>query len=102
MARLVLAMPLSALGLFPRLSWAQDQSAFFYQDRRDPVDIRADNLSVSDQNQTATFSGHVVVTQGAARMQCARFVVHFHYEGPDGHGVIDRFECKPNYVRLDD
>ena len=92
----------AALGLFPRLAWAQDQSAFVYRDRQDPVRIRSDRLSVSDRNQAATFSGHVVVTQGAARMQCARLVVHYHYERPGGHGVMDRFECKPDYVRLVD
>src|SRR5262249_58899040 len=65
-----------------------------YRDRPDPLRIWADSLSVSERNRTAIFSGHVVVTQGAARMQCARLVVHFHYKGSDRRGVIDRFECK--------
>jgi hypothetical protein len=103
MTRLVLAMSLAAaLGLFSRLAWAQDQNAFFYQDSREPVNIQADSLSVSDRNKTATFSGHVVVTQGAVRMQCARVVVHYHSEGPDRRDVIDRFECKPDYLHLVD
>jgi lipopolysaccharide export system protein LptA len=92
----------AALGLFSRVSWAQDQSAFFYQDSREPVNIQADSLSVSRRSETATYSGHVVVTQGAVRMQCARVVVHYHSEGPDRHGVVDRFECKPDYLHLVD
>jgi lipopolysaccharide export system protein LptA len=59
--------------------------------------IWADSLSVSEKNRTATFSGHVVVTRGDARLQCASVVVHH-----NGHGVIDRFECKPDRVRLAD
>jgi len=93
----------AALGLFPRPSWAQDQSAFFHQDRWDPVKIlRADNLSVNTRYQTATFSGHVLVARGAARLQCASLVVHYRYVGPDRRDVIDRFECKPDYLRLAD
>jgi lipopolysaccharide export system protein LptA len=102
LARLVLAMSLAAaLGLFPRLSWAQDPSTFYFPDSRDPVSIYADSLSVSDRNKTATF-GNAVVTQGAVRMRCASLVVHYHSEGPDRRGVIDRFECKPHYLRLAD
>ncbi len=66
------------------------------------MNIQADSLSVSRRSETATFSGHVVVTQGAVRMQCARVVVHYHSEGPGRHGVVDRFECKPDYLRLVD
>ena len=91
-----------ALGLFSRLSWAQDRSAVFYQDARTPVTIHADRLSVSDRNKTATFSGNTIVTQGAARIRCARAVVHYHFDGPDHRGVVDRFECKQDYLRLAD
>ena len=102
LARLVLAMSVAAaLGLFPRLSWSQDASAFYFPDSRNPVTIYADSLSVSHRNKTATFS-NAVVTQGDVRMRCASLVVHYHSEGPDRRGVIDRFECKPHYLRLAD
>jgi lipopolysaccharide export system protein LptA len=94
-----------ALGPFSRLSWAQDRSTDFYQDPRTPVTIHADSLSVSARNKTATFSGNTVVTQGAARVRCARVVVHYHFDGADHHGVVDRFECKQgkqDYLRLAD
>lgn len=101
MPRLFLAMSLAvALGLFSRPSWAQDRSAVFSQDSRTPISIQADSLSVSDQNKTATFSGHAVVTQGAVRMQCALVVVHYRSAGPDRHGVLDRFECEQDDLHL--
>lgn len=101
--RLALAMFLAvALGLFSRLSWAQDRGAVFYQDPRTPVTIHADSLSVSDRNKTTTFSGNIVVTQGAARIRCARVVVHYHFDGADHHGVVDRFACKQDYLHLVD
>jgi lipopolysaccharide export system protein LptA len=101
--RLVLAMSLAvALGLFSRLSWAQDRSTVFYQVPRIPVTIHADRLSVNDRNKTATFSGNTLVTQGAARIRCARAVVHYHVDGPDHHRVDDRIECKQDYLHLAD
>lgn len=100
MPRLFLAIALAAaFGLFSRPSWAQDRSIFF-QDPQTPATISADRLSVSNRNQTATFSGHVVVTQGAARMRCASLVVHYQSDGPDHHSMIDRFECKQDYLHL--
>jgi lipopolysaccharide assembly outer membrane protein LptD (OstA) len=103
LARLVLAICLAAaLGLFSRLSWAQDRSTVFYQDPRTPVTIHADRLSVSDRGKTAIFSGNAVVTQGAARMRCARVVVHYHSEGSGRPGVVDRFECQQDYLHLVD
>jgi hypothetical protein len=103
LGRLILAMSLAAaLGLFSRLSWAQDRSTVFYQDPRTPVTIHADRLSVSDRDKTAIFSGDAVVTQGAVRIRCARVVVHYHSEGPGRHGVVDRFECKQDYLHLVD
>jgi lipopolysaccharide export system protein LptA len=99
LARLVLALSLTiAFALFSRLSWAQDRSTLYFPDSWEQVDIHADSLSVSDRNQTATFSGHVVVMRGALRTECARLLVHYHSEGTR-HGVIDRFECKPDYMR---
>lgn len=101
--RLVLAMSLAvAPGLFSRLAWAQGRSAVSYQDQRTPVTIQADSLSVSDRNKTATFSGNAVVVQGAARIRCAKVVVHYHSDGPDHHGVVDRLECKQDYLHLVD
>jgi len=29
-------------------------------------------------------------------------VVHYHFDGPDHHGVVDRFECKQDYLHLVD
>jgi hypothetical protein len=102
-ARVVLPISLAAaFGLFPRLSCAQDQSFVFYQDPATPVTIQSDRLSASNRNRTATFSGNVVVTQGAVRKRCAMAVVHYHSEGLGRRGVIDRFECKQDYVHLVD
>jgi lipopolysaccharide assembly outer membrane protein LptD (OstA) len=102
-ARVVLPISLAAgFGLFAHLSFAQDQNFVFYQDPATPVTIQADRLSVSNHNRTATFSGNVVVTRGAVRMECARAVVHYHSERSGRRGVIDRFECKQDYLHLVD
>lgn len=99
MARLVLAIALAAaFALFPRLSWAQDQSRVFYQDLRMPVAIWADRVSVSHRDKTATFSGNVVVTQGADRIRCARALLHYRSAGSGRHDVAGRLECKQDYL----
>jgi lipopolysaccharide export system protein LptA len=100
LARLVLAISLAAaLGLFSRLSWAQDRSTVYQLDPWQPLTVDARSLSVNDRNYTATFSGDVVVTQGAVRMRCASVVIHWE---PDRHNLIDRLECDPNYLHLID
>jgi len=67
-----------------------------------PVTIYADCLSVSNWNKAAIFSGNVAVTQGAVRIRCARVVVHYRSEGPGRHDMVDRFECKQDYLHLVD
>ncbi len=96
MARLVLAVSLvAALAPFSARSWAQDRSSAFYPDPQKLLTIDADRLSVNDRNKTATFSGHVVMTQGTVRKRCASVVIHYH------DNDIDRVECDaPDYFHL--
>jgi lipopolysaccharide export system protein LptA len=102
MTRLVLAMSLvAALGLFSRLSWAQDRSTVYDPHQGGPLAIDARSVSVNDRDQTATFSD-VVVTQGTVRMRCATLVIHYYSGGPGDRGGIDRIECVSDYVHLID
>jgi hypothetical protein len=101
MTRLVLAMSLAAaLGLFPRLSWAQDRSTPYHPDQR-KLAIDARSVSVNDRDQTATFSD-AVVTNGIDHWRCASLVVHYYSGGPGHRGGIDRIECVSDYVHLID
>ena len=100
MARLVLAVTLAAaFGLFSRPSWAQEQNSLFFRDPGFPLRIWSDQLTVNDKNRIAIFSGHAVVTQGPARMDCASVVVHYSKRA-SGRDGIDRLECK--HLRMAD
>lgn len=102
MTRFVLAMSLvAALGLFPRLSWAQDRSAPHDPDQRKLLIIDARSVSVNDRDQTATFSD-AVVTNGIDHRRCASLVIHYYSGRPGNRGGIDRIECVSDYVRLID
>ena len=73
----------------------------YVPDPHTPIAIDANTLAVNSQNQTATFSGHVVVVvDGAFRMRCIRLVVHYRNGGRQP--AIDRIDCEPDYVHLID
>lgn len=46
-----------------------------------PISIDADKLVYDDKAQTATYSGNVVVVQGASKLTCSVLVVHFEKAG---------------------
>lgn len=75
---------------------AQQPGTGYYPDAQDLLRIDARNLSVDDIEHTATFSGKVVLSKGAAHVQCSRLVLHYHA------GVIDGVECEPDYFHLID
>ena len=102
MIRSVLEMSLvAALGLFPRLSWAQDRSTSYYPDQQELLTIDARSVSVNDRDQTATFSD-AVVTKGLDHGRCASLVIHYYSGGTGNRGGIDRIECVSDYVHLID
>jgi lipopolysaccharide export system protein LptA len=60
----------------------------------DSVAINADSLAVDDADKTATFTGHVVIADGATRMTCSRAVIW--YRGTTAHdSSIDSIACEP-------
>ena len=64
----LLATPLHAQGLaFGGLA----------QDASKPVEITADSLAVDQATGVATFTGHVVIGQGALRLSAGKVVVHY-------------------------
>ena len=71
-ARLAAAMALCCL---PALTGAQGAPVAFGQvqnDRSLPVEITSDNLSVNQADNTALFTGSVVIAQGAMRLSASR------------------------------
>lgn len=62
-----------------------DAFAGFGSNEREPIQIEAKELQVQDKNQSAVFSGDVVVTQGDAVLKTQRLVVR--YDGSATGGV---------------
>jgi len=65
----------AALCCFPALAGAQGAPVAFGQvqsDRTLPVEVTADNLSVNQADNTALFTGSVVIAQGAMRLSAPR------------------------------
>ncbi|MBX3496855.1 MAG: lipopolysaccharide transport periplasmic protein LptA [Parvibaculum sp.] len=59
----------------------------FSNDPKQPIEIEADALEVEDAKQSATFSGNVLVTQGALRMRADRLIVHYASRRAGGSGI---------------
>lgn len=55
-----------------------------------PVEISADSLSVDQTDASATFSGNVVIVQGAMRLAAAEVRVEY---GKDGQNRIERLHA---------
>ena len=60
----------------------------------EPVNVEADNLEVRDQEQSAVFSGNVVLTQGGSTVKAKKLTIFYFAKGdspkaqkPDGGGV---------------
>lgn len=85
--RLMLAATLVA---FPFVASAQ-QVAFgsMQQDTSAPVEVTADQLSVSQSDGTATYSGDVVIVQGDMRLAAPQVLVVYSEQA----GRIDRLEA---------
>jgi lipopolysaccharide export system protein LptA len=62
-----------------------DAFAGFGSNDREPIQIEAKELQVQDKNQSAVFSGDVVVTQGNAVLKTQRLLVR--YDGTATGGV---------------
>jgi lipopolysaccharide export system protein LptA len=90
-----------ALALSAAVACAQQPAvAVIYPDLQHPVAIDADNLSVSDADGIAIFSGHVVMTQRGVRMQCSRVLFRYRRPGSHDRNVVGRLECEPPIVHL--
>ncbi len=68
------------LGLVPQSLAAQDTNIAFAGLKTDvtqPVQVSADQLSVSQSDGTAIFTGNVVITQGDMRLQAASVTIRY-------------------------
>lgn len=85
---LVLAL---GLALIP-LGVAAQQLAFggIRADTTAPVEVTADSLSVNQADGSATFSGNVVIGQGAMRLSAATVRVEY---GAEGQNRIERLHA---------
>lgn len=86
-AALVAVLPLAGL--------AQQTGVAFgglRQDTSQPVEVKADALSVDQADGTAVFTGNVVVAQGEMRLSAGEVRVHYG-TGEDGGNRIDRLEA---------
>lgn len=62
----------------PAMGWAQGAQIAFgntQQDADAPVEVTADNLSVNQNDNTAVFTGNVLIGQGAMRLSAPRVLV---------------------------
>lgn len=85
-------MLICALGLAPTAAAAQGASVAFgglKQDTTLPVEIEADQLTVNQADGTATFTGNVLVGQGAMRLAAGTVRVEYATEG----GAIRRLHA---------
>lgn len=76
-----------ALALLPVVAWAQAGQVAFGKtqaDRNLPVEVTSDNLSVNQADNTATFTGNVVIGQGEMRLAAPRVLVVYL---PDRTGI---------------
>lgn len=76
-----------ALVLLPVVALAQGAKVAFggtQQDRNLPVEVTSDNLSVNQADNTATFTGNVVIGQGEMRLAAPRVLVIYL---PDQSGI---------------
>ncbi|MAA99345.1 MAG: lipopolysaccharide transport periplasmic protein LptA [Stappia sp.] len=81
-----LALALVVTGGLPAAAQTfSDAFAGFGSNEREPIQIEAKELQVQDKNQSAVFSGDVVVTQGDAVLKTQRLVVR--YDGSAAGGV---------------
>jgi lipopolysaccharide export system protein LptA len=80
------ALVMLAAGSLPAAAQTfSDAFAGFGSNEREPIQIEAKELQVQDKNQSAVFSGDVVVTQGDAVLKTQRLVVR--YDGSAAGGV---------------
>ncbi|MGR3547369.1 MAG: lipopolysaccharide transport periplasmic protein LptA [Roseovarius sp.] len=76
-----------ALAVLPVGAWAQAGQVAFGKtqaDRNLPVEVTSDNLSVNQADNTATFTGNVVIGQGEMRLAAPRVLVVYL---PDRSGI---------------
>lgn len=73
--RLAMTALLVALLVSPGISMAERN------DRKQPVNIEADRVTVDDRNKTHTFEGNVILTQGSLSIHGERVIV---IQGADG------------------
>jgi lipopolysaccharide export system protein LptA len=83
----------AVLVLIPAFASAQ-QATVWYPNRNDPIQITANDVSVSDARHVAIFSGDVVVVQGETRLACSKAVARYHDMRSGNAGALDRIECE--------
>ncbi len=90
---LVLTLSAPTLWAVPTASQAQGTAVALGGIRQDsslPVEIAADQLSVDQSDGTATFSGNVVIVQGALKLSAANVRVEYLAGHSGTTGQIDR------------
>lgn len=73
--RLVLLLGLMCLPLMAQAQGAQVAFGNTRQDADAPVEVTADNLSVNQNDNTAVFTGNVLIGQGEMRLSAPRVLV---------------------------
>lgn len=86
---------LALLAAIPSAAWAEPGVKIWHPSAgTERVAIDADSIAVNDADKTATFTGHVVIAEGATRLTCSRAVVH--YRGTTAtNSSIDGIACEP-------
>jgi len=79
----------------PSAAWAEQGVRVWHPSvATDSVAAKADSLAVDDADKTATFTGHVVIVDGATRLTCSRAVLW--YRGRTAKSSsIDSIACEP-------
>ena len=86
---------LALLAVIPSAAWTEPGVKIWHPTPgTDRVAIDADNLAVDDAGKTATFTGHVVIAQGATRLTCSRATVWYHGTTAKSSS-IDGIACEP-------
>lgn len=68
----------------------------FSNDPKQPIAVEADALEIEDAKQSATFTGNVLVTQGAVRMRADRLTVFYTSRQSGDSSGIDRIRATGN------
>jgi lipopolysaccharide export system protein LptA len=101
--RILTALAAILLLSSPALAQQSVTSAFEgFSGRGDqPVNIEADNLEVKEGEQTAIFSGNVLVVQGASALRTTKLTIFYEKDGAAGPAVPGDVVTGRNIRRLE-